>query len=205
MFRQRALLLAAAAAIQILPCLGHAGVCSRPNFYKRLKLSLERDFSRGFDATMIQPVHSTQVTTSADVARMIPAEALQPGSDGGRVAQQILDRSVRSWLQSDHVKKNDLVRSAASIEEVADTRMGFGGDEPDSIQHNFKFAVRPTQSRATLNYTGITTAVFSYRASDSKFDVEVREPMNDLGTDLVFNHISEPNDQREIMSMRWSW
>ncbi|RYZ74667.1 MAG: hypothetical protein EOP05_09085, partial [Proteobacteria bacterium] len=188
--RKTAILIAAVAAIQSLPCLCAAGITSRPNFYKRLKLNLERDFSRGLDASTIQPIESRNITTSADVAKMIPCESLQATNDGARVAGQIAERSLRAIMNSDNVKKSSLARTAASVEEIGGGDMAIGGDEPDSVQHKIKFAMRPTQTRAMLSYAGFTNAQVSYRASESKFDVEVREPVDLIATDVVLNHIS---------------
>jgi hypothetical protein len=203
--RQTAVLIAAIAAIQSLPCLCVAGVSSRPNFYRRLELSPQRDYSRGFDASTIHPVESMNITTSADVAKMIPCESLQATNDGAHIAGKIAERSLRTIMASDNVKRSDLGRTAASVEEIGAADMDLGNGEPDSIQHKFKFAMRPAQTSALLTYKGLTNAQVSYRASESKFDVEVREPMNMIATDVVLYHSSVPGDKRQTVSLRWSW
>lgn len=204
--KKTAVLIAAVAAIQSLPCLGFASVTSRPNFYKRLDLNLKRDFSQGLDASSITPVHSMNVTTSADIANIIPCESLRSTMDGSAIAGKIAERSLRAIMNSENVKNSEIARSAASVEEIGGGDMALGGgEEPGAIQHKIKFAMKPAQTQAQFQYNGLTNARFSYRASESKFDVEVREPMSMIATDVVLNHSSVPGDQREVLSLSWAW
>ena len=200
-----ALLIAAVAAIQSLPCPCAASVTSRPTFYRKLNLTLKRDFSQGLDASTIHPVESRNITTSQDIARIIPCESLRDTNNGSAIAGKIAERSFRAIMNSDNVKKSEIARTAASVEEIGGGDVALGGDEPDAVQHKIKFAMKPAQTQAQLQYNGLTNARFSYRASESKFDVEVREPMSMIATDVVLNHVSIPGDQRDVLSLSWAW
>lgn len=201
-----ALLIAAIAAIQSLPCLCAASVTSRPTFYRKLNLTLKRDYSQGLDASTIHPVQSKNITTSQDIAQLIPCESLRDTNNGTMIAGKIAERSLRSIMNSENVKKSEIARTAASVEEIGGGDVALGGSgEPDAVQHKIKFAMRPAQTQAQLQYNGLTNARFSYRASESKFDVEVREPMSMIATDVVLNHVSVPGDQRDVLSLSWAW
>lgn len=203
--RTGTVLLAAIAAVQTFcsPC--SAGVTTRPNFYKRLQLSLEKDYSRGMDASMIHPVTSMRVTTSEDVAKIIPAESLQNVTNSNQVATKIIGRSLRSVMASDQVKQSGFGRTAAQVGQSVETDMGFGGREPNSIEHKIKFAMKPSETRALMTYSGVTNAQVSYEALDSRVGVEIREPVAMMDTDLVYNHINRPGNQTDVLSLAWSW
>lgn len=206
MFRAKtAMLIAAVAAVQSLPCLCAASVTSRPVFYKRLDLTIKRDFTRGLDASSIQPIESRNITTSQDIARIIPCESLRDTNDGNSIAGKIAERSFRAIMNSDNVRNSGIARTAASVEEFGGGNVSIGSDEPNTIQHKIKFAMKPAQTQAQFQYNGLTNARLSYRASESKFDVEVREPMSMIATDVVLNHVSVPGDNREVLSLSWAW
>lgn len=174
---------------------------------KKQGLVLKRriDFSRGIDATTIQPVESLRTLRTEDISKIIPAKNLTPTNDGGLVATQILDHSLSNWFNSDAVRNSSLGRTAHQLEEKMEGDLSFGGAQPDSVQHSFKFSMKATQTRADLEYKGITKAQVTYFIAQSATNVEIREDIDFLGTELVFNHITSPDDTRRTVSVRWDW
>ena len=166
------------------------------NFY-----SSSRDFSKGCNFAEIQPVIPR---STFDVANYIPQD-LTPTNDGGMIAARIADRSLNTIFNSPEVQNTDFGRTAHSLEKTMNSDMSVGGQEPDSIRHNFKFGVKAAQTKAHLTYEGITNAEVSYQVVASTLNVEVREPMAMLNTDLVYNHINTRDDQRDVLSVRWNW
>jgi hypothetical protein len=161
-------------------------------------------YARGFDISTVQPVSSVMFMRTEDVSRYIPTD-LSPTSNGGSVAAKIGERGLNAWLNSPSMKNTSFVKGAQSLEKNMASDMNVGGDEPDSIKHSFKFGVKAAQSRAQLEYAGLMNANVSYQVAASTFNVEVREPVAMLQTDLVFNHINSRDDQRDILSVRWNW
>jgi hypothetical protein len=167
--------------------------------------SLDRfNFSKGFDATWIQPIESTRITTTDDVSKIIPSD-MKPTNDGGLVATQILDRSLSTWFNSDAVRNSSIGHAAHDVEKSMEGDVKFGGKAPDSIKHQLKFSMRATQSTANLEYTGLTTAQVTYFIAQAKTNIELREPVKALGTQVVYNNITTSLENRQTLSLRWDW
>lgn len=165
--------------------------------------SSEMDFSRGLNLKSIQPIESLRIMKSEDIALIIPDD-LSPSSDGGQIASQILDHSLSNLFNSDAVKKSDLGRTAQVVEKSMEGDLAFGGETPDSIKHSLKFAMRASQTRAMVEYSGITKAQLSYSISQQRVQLEVEEEMA-ANTQLVFNHSNTRTDRTDMLSLRWIW
>lgn len=161
------------------------------------------DFSRGIDATCIQPVESIH-TTQEDIARIIPNN-MSPTNSEGLVATQILDHSLSNWFNSEAVKRSTIGRTAKQIERTMESDLSFGGEQPESIKHSVKFSMRAAQTRADLEYSGLTKAQITYFIAQARTNIEIREDVALIGTELVYNHVSSPEDTRQTVSMRWNW
>jgi hypothetical protein len=162
------------------------------------------DFSKGFDGADIQPIQSDRGANSADVAKVIPAN-MQPTTDQTKVASQILDHSVSAFFDSDAIKRSDMGRTAKQVEQSMQTEQSFGSGEPNSIKHSVKFSMKATESRADIEYTGLTNAQMTYYVAQTKTNLEVREPVKALGTNLVYNNIISPGETRNTLSVRWAF
>ena len=163
-----------------------------------------RDFSRGLDVSVIRPMHSLRDLTSQDIQKMIPTD-IDPASSGSGVAARILDQSVKNALNSDAMKRSDFGRTARSVQQSMQTNITIANREPNSVQHQFKLAMQPAQSQAVVRYTGFTTAQVTYRAAASETNFEMREPVKAFSTDVVYNHVDNPGDRKDLMSLRWAW
>ena len=162
------------------------------------------DFSRGFDIMSIQRVESLRTTRSEDISRIIPAN-MTPTNDGGLIATQILDHSLSNWFNSEAVRTSSFGRTAHAVEKSMEGDVAFGGTQPESIKHQLKFSMRATQTRADIEYTGLTHAQLTYFIIQERTNVEVREQIDMIGTQLVYNHISSKDDTRQMVSVRWDW
>lgn len=162
------------------------------------------DFTKGFNIAAVQPVMSPNEIKSEDVSQLIPHD-MQPGNDASQVASRILDRSLNSWMNSPMMKGSSLVKTAKSFENTMGSNVSVGGDDPEQTKHSIQFNVRAEQARAFVKYEGITNAQLSYQVGSDRVDLEVREPMTLLETDLVYNHTNSRADSRDIVSVRWIW
>lgn len=172
---------------------------------KELILKPRLDFSRGIDATCIQPVESLNALRAEHINSIIPAKDLQPTNDGGLVATRILDHSISNLLNSEAVRNSSLGRTAHQLEDKMEGDLSFGGSEPDSVHHSLKFSMKAAQTRADLEYNGITKALITYYIAQSATNLEIREDISLLGTELVFNHLTSPDETRRTVSFRWDW
>ena len=164
----------------------------------------ESDFSRGMDASVIKPVHSLTGMRYEDISKFIPND-LTPTMSGGAISGRIAERSLHSLFNSDSVRNSGLGKSAHVLDGRMKGGMAFTGDGEKAINHEFKFAMRPSQARAVIAYSGMTDAQVSYQAMDSKLDFEVRESVAAFGSQLVYNHIAQRGDSTDMLSMRWAW
>ncbi len=188
--------------VSALPCVCPASVFSGK--IRKMHFSPSRDFSRGMDVSKITPVNSLRTITSEDVGQMIPTD-MEPGADSSTLTSRILDQSVRTMLASEAVKRSSFGQTASKVQSAMQTNITVAARSPNSVNHQVNFAVRPAQTQAVLNYSGLTNAQLSYRALESKMDFEWREAVSALDTDVVFNHIDMPGDRKEVMSLRWAW
>jgi hypothetical protein len=185
------------------------GLCAIPrtqvspnDFYKISWQS--QDFSKGINISLVEPIRSLNITKSEDIAMMIPSD-MAPSSNFGSVSTQIIDRSLTSFFNSPVIRNSDIGRTAHQVEKSMESNVDFGGQTPNSIKHSFKFAMKAAQTRAQVEYTGITNAQLSYQIAGSTLDLEVREPVAAIGTQVVYNHIDKPNDRSDVVSLRWDW
>lgn len=176
----------------------------RSSLMRDFAFAPSQDFSKGLNASAIQPVESSRTTTTADVARIIPAN-MAPTNNGGLVAGQIIDHSFSNWFNSEEVRRSSFGRTAHKVEKSLTSDVSFGSKQPESIRHNLRFQVKAAQTQAQVQYTGLTTAQFTYYMLQDKSDIEVREPMKALNTQLVYNHTVSHDDTREMLSLRWAW
>jgi hypothetical protein len=199
-------LTATVVAGQMFASIAHASIpsLSRSAPVQPKSFAISQDFSKGLDASLIHPMVSKRDYNSNDVAQVIPND-LQATSDVGSVATQILDHSLNNFFNSPAVRNSDFGRSATHVEKSMEGNVAFGGETPHSIRHSFKFAMKATQAKALIEYTGVTNAQLSYSAASQKADLEVKEKLVALNTQVVYNHVAGPGDQTDMLSLRWVW
>lgn len=172
---------------------------------KALALDYDDDFSRGLNIAVIQPIESLNYTSTEDISKMIPAHDMVATSDGGRVASQIFDRSISSFFASPAVRNSDFGRNAHRVEKAMESNVAIGGGTADSVKHEFKFAMQPTQTRALVQYRGLANAQLSYQAAGSTMNFEVHERIEALDSNLVYAHTVKPGDATDTLNLRWVW
>jgi hypothetical protein len=162
------------------------------------------DFSKGFDIASVRPVQSLRETRSEDISKIIPAD-MTPTTNGSLVATQILDHSLSNWFNSEAVRSSSIGHTAHRIEKSMEGDLSFGGTQPESTKHSLKFSMKATQTRADVEYTGLTTAQVTYFVLQEKTNIEIREPVRALNTQVVYNDIASKEDRTQMVSLRWQW
>ncbi|MES2963986.1 MAG: hypothetical protein V4760_08850 [Bdellovibrionota bacterium] len=172
---------------------------------RHLDLNNDQDFSRGLNLAIIEPIHSLNYTSSEDISRLIPVRDMQTGTDGGRVASQIMDQSLTTFFNSPVFRNSDFGRSAVRVQKSMEGNVTVGGTRPNSTKHEFKFAMQPTQTRALMQYRGIANAQVTYQVAASTVNIEVTERMDMLDSDVVLAHTMKPGDTIDSVGLRWDW
>lgn len=157
------------------------------------------DFSRGIDARNVNRVQELGL----DYGMIIPSK-LSPVSDVGGVSSQLLDHSVTAFFNHGIVKNSFVGRAAETVEKKMKAEVAIGGDEPDSISHNIKFQMKASETKAVMEYRGLTNADLSYSIGGRKTNLEIYEKISD-GSNLVYTHSDEPSDRRDVLSLRMHW
>lgn len=175
-----------------------------PEEAERPKLSLgvsskAKDFSRGTDFRSVNRV--TEVGVNFD--QLLPSH-LSPVTDAGSVSAQIFDHSVTEFFKNDTIKNSFLGRSKDAVEKRMKAEVELGGTEPESIKHNIKFQVKASETKASMEYRGLMNADLSYSVGGRRTNLEIHEEISEW-TNLVYSHIDEPNDRRDILSLRMNW
>lgn len=189
----------------LTPNLSHCAINKNFRHIKLKKLSLKScpDFSRGANLAIIQPMDSVRTIREKDIQQIIPSD-LSPNSSSDLIATQILDHSLSSFFNSESVKKSDFGRTAHKVEKSMQGNIQFGGQEPESIHHSLKLAFKATKTQAQLEYSGITNANLNYSLAQNRIDLELHENLAQ-NTQIVFNHIDQPAEISDILSLRWHW
>ncbi len=164
-----------------------------------LGVSVQRDFAKGADLRHVDRVHEIAV----DYAMVIPGK-LNPVRDVGGVGSQILDHTLTNIFNQGAIKNSFVGRAAETVEKKMKAEVAIGGDEPDSIQHNIKFQVKASETKASMEYRGVTNADVSYSIAARKTNVEIFESLGER-SNLVYTHSDEPNDRRDVLSLRLHW
>ena len=168
----------------------------------RLELGLasrSNDFSKGTDVRGIQRVQEL----GFDYSMIIPA-SLSPVSDAGGVSAQIFDHSITAFLNQASIKNSFVGRTAETVEKKMKAEVALGGSEPDSIQHNIKFQMKASETKASMEYRGLTNCDLSYSVGARKTNFEVFEKLG-TASNVVFTHSDEPSDRRDVVSLRMHW
>lgn len=157
------------------------------------------DFSRGIDFRTVDRVQAI----GTDYSLILPS-SLSPVSDGSQVAAQVLDHSVSSFFKQESVRNTAFGRAAVTVEEKMKAEVALGGDEPDSTQHNIKFQMKASQTKASMEYRGLTNADLSYSVAAQSTDLEIFEPLSQ-DSKLVYSHSNRPDEKRDMISLRLNW
>ena len=157
------------------------------------------DFSRGLDARNVNRVQEIGL----DYGMIIPSK-LSPVRDMGGISSQLLDHSVTAFFNNGIIKNSFVGRTAQTVEQKMKAEVAIGGEEPDSIQHNIKFQVKASETKAVMEYRGLTNADLSYSVGGRKTNLEIYEKISDQSK-LVYTHSDEPTDRRDTLSLRMHW
>lgn len=157
------------------------------------------DFSKGFDLRMVDRVESK----GTDYSLILPS-SLSPVSTSAQVAEQVLDHSVSSFFKQENVRNTAFGRAAVTVEEKMKAEVAIGGTEPDSTKHNIKFQMKASQTKASMEYRGLTNADLSYSVTARSTDLEIFEPLS-ADSKLVFSHSNRPDEKRDMLSLRLNW
>ncbi len=196
--------------LTIIQVVALPALCSVPraNYYwnkRSLIFTRPLDFSKGLNVACIQPMVSLRNINADDIGQVIPKD-MSPTGDSGNVAFQILDHSLSNFFNSSAIRNSDLGRTASKVEKSMEGNVAFGSKKPNSTQHSVKFAMKAAQTKALVEYTGYTNAQVSYHVAQSKLDVEVREDVSALKTQVVYNHTDIQNAEKvDMFSLRWGW
>lgn len=161
--------------------------------------SRSNDFSRGTDPRHIKRVRELGI----NFGQILPSH-LSPVTDAGSVSAQIFDHSVSAFFKNDAIKNSFVGRTAETVEKKMKAEVELGGVEPDSLKHNIKFQVKASETKASMEYRGLMSADLSYSIGSQRTNFEIHEELSEL-TNLVYSHVNEPNDRRDILSLRMNW
>lgn len=157
------------------------------------------DFAKGADGRDVQTVREM----ARDYSMIIPAN-LSPVSDAAGIGMQIVDHSINAFFNQASIKNTFVGRAAETVEKKLKAEMALGGSEPDSTKHNIKFQVRASETKASMEYRGLTNCDLSYSVAAQKANLEIFEPLSG-NSNIVFTHSDTPSDRRDILSLRMHW
>ena len=183
----------------------HAGTVQNKASGLDLRCALSaKTFDKGADYSIILPVAPEGDIGAKDVGRVIP-QTMQPTNDQGKIAAQIVDRSMNSYFDSADFKNSGIGRQTKSVEKKMQQNVAFGGgDDPMATRHVFKFQMKATDQKAMVDYTGFFNAELSYQAGIQTTNLEVFEDLA-ARTKVVLAHLATPTDTRNVVSLRYNF
>ena len=137
------------------------------------------------------PIYQIQVVKpetgirSEDVARIVPTHFM-PGTDGGLIGRQILERSAQMILNGSALRESGVGRAATTIENAGKTDIGLGSSE-SGIKHNLNLEYRVFENLALFRYSGLVNANVRYSLGDRGYDIQIEDDLDEV-TQLVFSH-----------------
>jgi hypothetical protein len=157
------------------------------------------DFSKGADGRRISAVREL----ARDYSMFIPA-SLAPVVDAGGVSRQIVDHSISTFFKQDSIRNTFVGRAADTVEKKLKAEVEIGGSEPDSQKHKFKFQVKASETKASMEYRGLTNCNVSYAVASRNANIEIFEPLSSR-SNIVYTHTDAPADRRDVLSFRVHW
>lgn len=132
-------------------------------------------------------------------AEIIP-ENIESYAGSDQVVAAMADRGLSKWWNSDAVKSSAFGRRAEAVEKKMQGEVIVQSKE---IQHKLNFNFQAFQTRAKIDYSGLTNASLYYQARNSEMGLEITEKISDR-QDLVVSH-SVKLEQVSQVNLRWAW
>lgn len=157
------------------------------------------NFAKGVDNRGVVEVKEL----ARDYSMILPTN-LAPVKDVSGVSMQIVDHTINAFFNQPEIKNTFVGRAAETVEKKLKTEVSLGGNEPDSVQHNIKFQLKASETKASMEYRGLTNCDLSYSVAAQKTNLEIFEPLSQR-SNLVFTHSDTPSDRRDVLSLRMNW
>ncbi len=147
---------------------------------------------------------------------------LSPTANGEDLAGRIIGHSLNNWMKSPQAQNLYITNLVRRIEAPLRTEMSFGGSSPSDVsanapgasgsellspmrtQHKVKFNVDAGSTQARIQYEGLMNAEMIYAVAGQQFEFRVTQKLSET-SQLVLNHVSVPDESREMLSLQMSF
>jgi len=134
------------------------------------------------------------------ITDLLPTD-IQSGSDGEVVGRKVLERGLASLGRMESFKNHQVVQAVDALEQG--TQISSGSNERFG-QQNFRFQLRPAQTRASVRYQGFIDAEVTYHLDTRVSRFEWKE---DLGNRFSVGVNLESSSLEKVgrFETHWSW
>ncbi|GIL16617.1 MAG: hypothetical protein BroJett040_03680 [Oligoflexia bacterium] len=149
---------------------------------------------------LIQTYNEVKEKEKAETYVEIIPENIQEMNESNQVVAAIADRGLSKWWNSEAVQSSSFGRRAEMVEKKMQGEVVVHS----AIEHKLNFQFQAFQTRAKIDYSGLTHATLYYQARNSEVGVEVTEKIAD-SQDLILSHAIKSENQVSQVNLRWSW
>ncbi len=137
---------------------------------------------------------------SLQISDLLPTD-IHSGSEGEAVGRKVLQRGLASLGRMESLKNHQVVQAVDALEQGTEISSGSAGlFRPQ----NFRFQLRPAQTRASVRYQGYIDAEVTYHLDTRVARFEWKE---DLGNRFSLGVNLESSELEKVgrIQTQWSW
>ncbi len=129
---------------------------------------------------------------------------LSKDMDSQQVVSKIADKSLQTLIDKSSFKESSIGRTATNLEKSMKQEVTIGQPDSTGKGHKIQFSVQAFESKAQVNYEGLTNASVIYQATQAKTIFAVSEKLSG-NRDLVLSHTTDASQQVSQVSIRWNF
>ena len=197
MSRFEIMILSILAAILALP------VSSKANMQDRAPAALYNSHISAeptLPADLVQAYEDGKKMEKTDYSDFVPKD-MKNDMDSRAALSKVADNTFKAWWDSS-VKDTPVGQSVDHMEKKMKQEVILS-ESSSEIQHKLNFQFLPFQTTAKMDYSGYINASLFYVARETKAGIEIFQKV--FSQDLVLGHESVPGDERNRVSLRWTW
>lgn len=148
---------------------------------------------------------ATKALTTDDVSEFIPMD-IPSGSSSETVQAKILGHSINALIRKVTQKNKKLAKMTNQVTDSLhlNADVSFAPATPNSQPHKLSFQTRLLASVATVRYSGLLDAAFTYNIRSNEALLEF-EPKISLPIELLISQAVSPLETRSLIKLKVSY
>jgi hypothetical protein len=150
-------------------------------------------------AELVAAYEQAKKMEKTDYSEFVP-KGLSDGMNQKAALSKVADSTFKAWWDNS-VRDTPVGKSVDHVEKSMKQELIIS--DSTEIKHKVNFQFLPFQTTAKMDYSGYIDASLFYVASETKTGIEIFKRV--FSQDLVVGHEIVPGDERNRVSLRWTW